>query len=258
MNRYTTETLIPLISTIKKHISEVSSGKLFFLTVSGSDLYGFPSANSDLDLRGAFIAHSNHFLGLHNCKTTINSVNPDYQIHELKKEIMLALKGNCNILEHLFSKPIYHIPEYITLKKLIADTLSKNGIYKSYRGMATFNYKKFILGGKQTYKKYLYVFRGLLAGRYFLETGKIEPNITKINSTYKFNLITKLVKSKKTGDATALIKNIDCGELEKLITHCYLKIDSAYEKSKLPETPSNKDLKTLNSYLLKLRKTMLT
>src|SRR5438132_10781934 len=45
-----------------------------FWTVSGSHLYGFPSVNSDVDLRGAFAAPPASLLGL----------NPPRETHEIR------------------------------------------------------------------------------------------------------------------------------------------------------------------------------
>jgi len=252
-----TEELIPIISNIKKRISEISAGRIIYLTISGAHLYGFPSFDSDIDFRGSFLAHTNNFIGLNKCRESITSINPDYQVHEIGKVIKLCIKGNCNILEHVLSKQIVSTPEYFKLKELIFDALAKRAIYNSYRGMATFNYKKFILGGKATYKKYLYVFRGLLAGRYFLETGMIEPDINKLNKVYKIDEVKKLIKAKREREEKAVVQDMDSGKLDELITLLYNKIDTAYENSKLQDIPSKHNIKKLNSFLIKLRKSLL-
>jgi len=249
-----TEELIPIISKIKKKVSEESAGKVIYLTISGAHLYGFPSYDSDIDIRGAYLADPSYFLGIHSCKDTITSIEPDVQLFELKKLINLAIKGNCNVLEHIFSSPIYKTPEYFKLKELVNNVLAKDGIYNSYRGMATFNYKKFILGGKATYKKYLYVFRSLLAGRYFLETGRIEPDLTKLNRVYKIKEISKLIKAKMDREEESIIKEINSGKLDELIHYCYNKLDNSYIKSSIPARPDKHDIKKLNSFLIRIRK----
>src|SRR5206468_8465370 len=54
--------------------SDVCSSDLLFWTVSGSHLYGFPSADSDVDLRGSFAAPVPSLLGL----------RPPTETHEIK------------------------------------------------------------------------------------------------------------------------------------------------------------------------------
>ncbi len=251
-----TEELIPIVSKIKSKVSEVA-GKVVYITVSGAHLYGFPSKDSDIDYRGSYIANPNMLLGLNTPTDCFVSVNPDYQMFELKKEIWLALKGNCNVLEHIFSEPFLISLQYFELKEMIRESLSKEGVYNSYRGMATFNYKKFILGGKVSSKKYLYVFRGLLAGRHFLETGIIQPNLTKLNSIYKIPELKKLIKAKTEGNETDIAQDIDSGKLDELIQKAFADLDKAYEKSKVQETPDKRDVEQLNSFLISERKKML-
>lgn len=252
-----TEQLIPIVSFIKNEVSKNYAGKVVYITISGAHLYGFPSKDSDIDFRGSFIANPNLFLGLNIPKMNFDCVSPyDISMMELAKEINLILAGNCNILEHVFSEPFYVTPEYMELKELVHNCLGKKGIYESYRGMATFNYKKFILGGKQSFKKYLYVFRGLMAGRFFLETWRIEPDINKLNAVYKFPEVKLLIKAKTDGNEDDYREIADSGKLDSLIQHCFQKIDESYQKCRIPETPDKKALTKMNSFLVQLRKTM--
>ncbi len=253
-----TEQLISVMSYIKNEVSKRYAGKVIYVTVSGAHLYGFLSKDSDVDFRGCFTANPNLFLGLNMPKMNFDCVNPyDISMMELAKEIKLILAGNCNILEHVFSTPFYTTPEFVEMRDIAYSCLGKKGAYNSYRGMATSNYKKFILGGKQSFKKYLYVFRGLMAGRYFLETGMIEPDINKLNAVYKFPEIKMLIKAKTEGNENGYKEISNSGKLEELIQYCFQKIDVAYEKSKIPETPDKKATSRMNSFLVKLRKDML-
>lgn len=174
------EKQIRIIAKLKNELS-MRSARLVSLMVSGSDLYGFSSEDSDVDLRGIFIYNTNALLGLYRPAETIelNVDNYDIVLHEIGKAIKLGMKGNSNALEHIFSPQIYTSPEFLELKELIV--LNKEGIYNSFKGLATHNYKKFIMTGrKKTIKKYLYIIRSLLAGIYVLEKGKIEPNLDKL------------------------------------------------------------------------------
>ena len=96
-----------------------------------------------------------------------------------------------------------------------------------------------------------------MAGRYVLETGKIEPNIESLNKVYKFPEVRELIKAKRMGEEEAFVKNLNSGKLEELVSLCYQKIDAAYIKSNLPETPTKKDENKLNSFLIKLRRSFI-
>ncbi len=155
-----------LISNLKNGVHS-RGGKLLNAYISGSHLYGWESKDSDIDIRGCYILRKENFLGLDKPKEVIEiktEDNKDIVLFEIGKLISLALKGNCNILEELNSPQFYKNADFINLKQLINNAFGKKGIYNSYRGLAEFNYKRFILRGKNTIKKYLYVFRGIDGG----------------------------------------------------------------------------------------------
>ena len=64
---------------------------LLFITISGAHLYGFPSPDSDFDLRGAHILPAREILGLLNKNDTIersglrDGVEIDFVTHDIQK-----------------------------------------------------------------------------------------------------------------------------------------------------------------------------
>jgi len=248
------EEQIKTVARIKKEINMRQNGTLLYLTISGSDLYGFPSPDSDVDYRGVYITDSNNILGLKGYKDVIE-LHPDIVLFEVKKEINLALAGNCNVLEHFNAPAIYKTPESMELSRLLNNALTKPGIYNSYRGMATFNYKKFILQGKKSYKKYLYVFRGLMAGIHALNTGRIQPDINELNQYFKIKEVAELIKFKQERAEEAEVEDLkNSGKLDSLIIQLYQRLDDSYPKSKIPTEQDPKDLRMINEFLLRIRK----
>lgn len=244
------------ISKIKERLSS-NHGKLIYLVVSGSDLYGFPSEDSDVDYRGAYLVGTNKLLGLKTPRDVIDILTDgnDIVLFEMKKEIQLAIKGNCNVLEHINAKPILSTAEFVRMKQLVNNAFGKNGIYNSYKGMATFNYKKFILQGRTTVKKYLYVFRGLMAGIHVLQTGVIEPDIERLNKYFKFKEVKDLIKLKREGIEKGVIPlDMDIGVIEARINDLFVKIDKAYAKSKIPERPSEDEIGEIDEFLKTIRR----
>jgi len=251
---------IQLISKLKENIHS-RGGTLLNAYVSGSHLYGWDSKDSDIDIRGCYVLRKENFLGLGKPREVIEIkddadvllFNTDIVLFEIKKLICLALQGNCNILEEINSKQFYKNADFVQLKQLINNAFGKKGIYNSYRGMATFNYKKFILCGRNTVKKYLYVFRGLMAGIYCLQTGLIKPNIEELNKHFKIKEVTKLLEIKKQGLENEPLKDLEEGILDERIKELFDKIDSAYLKCKMPEKPTDEEIETINKFLIKLR-----
>jgi predicted nucleotidyltransferase len=241
-----------------------SCAKLVHLVISGSDLYGFSSVDSDIDYRGAFFTHTPIVLGL---RITPDSFITNFtdqegrlvevELFEIKKLCGLLIKMNCNVLEHIFAPPLESTSEFLTLRELTRKMLAKKGTYDSYKGMATFNYKKFILTGKKkTVKKYLYVARALMAGIYFLENNTIQPNIVELGKYLKeYNIIDQLVGAKQDGyEESFLAADIPEKGIESSLNSLYERLDTAYTKCNLPELVSSEDYLKLNNFVVKTRK----
>src|SRR6185369_14541359 len=80
-----------------------------FVTVSGSHLYGFPSVDSDYDLRGSHLLPGEAFWGLDDpVETAEPKVETEVGLveivsHDLRKFARLLLKRNGYVLEQLTS-----------------------------------------------------------------------------------------------------------------------------------------------------------
>ncbi len=244
---------IKLVSKLKQRVA-MKNGKLLNAYISGSHLYGWESEDSDIDIRGCFILNKDEFLGLKNPMEVLEiKGEEDIVLFELKKLISLALKGNCNILEEINAPQFYKNADFVKLKQLINNAFGKRGIYNSYRGMAQSNYKGFILKGRNTIKKYLYVFRGLMAGIYCLQTGLIKPNIEELNKHFKIKEVTKLLDIKRKGLENEPLKDLEEGVLDEKIRNLFDKLDEAYLKCKMLEEPTKEEIEEVNKFLIKLR-----
>lgn len=248
---------LEVISKIKNELKTRRTGNLLNLSLSGSHTYGFPSADSDFDLRGIFVTDTVCFFKLRPVTETFEEVYGDYDVvlYELRKAINLILKGNGNLLENLAVEQITTSPEYVELKKLAEDSYSQR-TYEHYKGMAMHNYKKFILSDKEEYrdksiKKYLYVMRALMSGIYFLESGEIEPNITALNSRLGVPHVDELIELKVSSEKGTVPKDMR-PLIEKEIDGLYVRIDEALAKTDLPPEPTNED--AFEKFLLKTRR----
>jgi predicted nucleotidyltransferase len=119
---------------------------IIFACVSGSHAYGFATTESDIDVRGIWLANAEDFFELspptpNSKKSTIESHGEDIdvELQELNKFVHLALKNNPNILDALF------VPEpMILMKSAIYDELraampiilNRTKIFHAYRGYA--------------------------------------------------------------------------------------------------------------------------
>jgi hypothetical protein len=84
---------------------------LIFVTISGAHLYGFPSPDSDYDLRAVHVLPAREVVGLTTGQETIEvsgdrgGIELDLVSHDAKKFFELMLKKNGYVLEQLYFPP---------------------------------------------------------------------------------------------------------------------------------------------------------
>src|ERR1700733_6354090 len=82
---------------------------LVFATISGAHLYGFPSPDSDYDLRGAHVLPMREAVGLLPKRETFQlegmrgHIEMDLVTHDILKFFTMLLKRNGYVLEQLYS-----------------------------------------------------------------------------------------------------------------------------------------------------------
>src|SRR5947207_14612970 len=87
---------------------------MVFVTISGAHLYGFPSPDSDYDLRGVHVLPVREVVGLDPARETIErsgvreGLEIDLVTHDVKKFVGLLLRKNGYVLEPLYSPLAVH------------------------------------------------------------------------------------------------------------------------------------------------------
>jgi uncharacterized protein len=122
---------------------------LLFATVSGAHLYGFPSPDSDYDLRGMHILPLAEVIGLDRGPATIESthvrdgVEIDLVTHDIEKFFGLLLKKNGYVLEHIFSLLVVRAhPAFAELQDIARGCITKNHAHH-YFGFARTQWELF-------------------------------------------------------------------------------------------------------------------
>src|SRR5262249_54908427 len=97
-----------------------------FVTVSGAHLYGFPSADSDIDLRGCHLAPLEDLIGLHRpaktreIKAEHGGLEVELVSHEVGKYLRLLCRHNGYILEQIFSPLVVLGQEFLDCLRPLA------------------------------------------------------------------------------------------------------------------------------------------
>ncbi|MEU6824723.1 nucleotidyltransferase domain-containing protein [Streptomyces atriruber] len=150
---------------------------LLFATVSGAHLYGFPSRDSDVDLRGAHLLPVTDLVGLREPEETRSKmwdrdgVEMDLVTHDLRKFVRLMLRHNGYVLEQLLSPLVVHTTDaHAELVALAPDVLTSHHAHH-YRGFANTQWRLFEKNGEL--KPLLYTFRVLLTGIHLMRSGTV-------------------------------------------------------------------------------------
>ena len=105
---------------------------LLFVTISGAHLYGFPSPDSDYDLRGVHLLPLADVAGLRSGRETIEvsdvreGLEIDLVSHDARKFFGLLLKKNGYVLEQIFSPLVLQTtPEHEELKRIAAGCITR-------------------------------------------------------------------------------------------------------------------------------------
>ena len=232
---------------------------LLFATLSGAHLYGFPSPDSDYDLRGAHVLPLEKIVGLEvrdetvEASRVIEGLEMDIVSHDVRKFFGLLLKKNGYVLEQLYSPLVLHTtPEHSELKQIARGCLTRHHAHH-YFGFAETQWKLFLKESPKRAKPLLYVYRVLLTGIHLMRTGEVEANLVNLNEQFRLPYIPDLVARKLAGPETSRMMETDLpfheGEYRRLRTE----LQSAHESCQLPEAPAEASRAALNDLLVRLR-----
>ncbi len=140
---------------------------------SGSRAWGFPSKDSDYDVRFIYCREPEFYLSIDGSEESGVIERPiedsfDLSGWDIRKALTLFRKSNPPLLEWLQCPIIYreHSSFAGELRKLIPEFYSPAACFYHYQHMAEGNFREYLQGEVVWRKKYLYVLRPLLAMRW--------------------------------------------------------------------------------------------
>ncbi|MFD9906223.1 DNA polymerase beta superfamily protein [Streptomyces sp. NPDC059063] len=154
---------------------------LVFATVSGAHLYGFPSRDSDVDLRGVHLLPVAGLVGLREPEETRSrmwfrdGVEMDLVTHDLRKFARLMLRHNGYVLEQLLSPLVAHTTDVHAELVALAPAVLTSHHAHHYRGFAKTQWRLFEKNGEL--KPLLYTFRVLLTGIHLMRAGAVVAHL---------------------------------------------------------------------------------
>lgn len=231
--------------------------RLLFATISGAHLYGFPSPDSDYDLRGAHILPVAETVGLLPKRETIEvegmrgEIEMDLVTHDVLKFFNMLLKRNGYVLEQLYSPLIVQTnPWHAELKEIARGCITRHHSHH-YLGFAETQWGLFAKEDPPRVKPLLYVYRVLLTGIHLMRTGRVEANLISLNEEYRLPYIGELVERKVSGTEKGTLQtpemNFHRGEYLRLVAQ----LEALSTESQLPESPTCRE--ALNDLLVRVR-----
>jgi len=193
--------------------------RVLYACESGSRAWGFASQDSDYDVRFIYVHRQDWYLSVQERRDVFElplTRDLDVSGWELRKALRLLQKSNPPLLEWLRSPVVYRRdPAFVPDFKTLAEQFySPRRCFLHYLHMGYGNYRDYLQGREQvSLKKYLYVFRPLLACRWIEQGLGPVPMLFQqlvdhvLDTRWELHVreeLAALVTSKRSGDELAL------------------------------------------------------
>jgi uncharacterized protein len=246
----------PDLDAARRFLAALGPPGVLAVGVTGAHYYGFPSPDSDLDLKGVHVGDTGEVVSLRPPPDAIDylgvfeGMDIDYTSHELAVTLRLLLKGNGNILERILSPfQVIDTEAATELQALARGGVSKK-FFHHYRGFFVRKFQDWRAAEPRTVKGLLYAYRSALTGIHLLRTGECIGDVTRLAPIYGFERVEDLVALKRRSSersALGATEGYDA-DLERLETLLL----AAHSESPLP--PESPNAEALNGFLVRVRR----
>ena len=239
---------------ILKEITAHKKVKLLFACETGSRAWGFPSPDSDYDVRFIYMHERDWYLSLAQQKDTIEQMDGDLDITgwDLKKCLQLLKRSNAPLIERFQSPIVYFGDEHFKtgFLDLIKLYYSPTAVLFHHYSLAQKFWNE-LQGQKEIkLKSYFYLIRSLLSCNWIIQDNAVLPMdieglMTKIDSGRRDEL-RSLIKLKATVGEKYLHRADT--SLNEWIKDLFILLD----KSKDNLDVNNRDIQAMDHFLLKM------
>lgn len=240
----------------RRFVSRVAGDRdVLLVGLTGAHAYGFPSVDSDYDLKGVMLLPASEVLGLGAPDDTFDrmevfeGVEQDLTLHDARKAIQLLVRGNGNVLEHALTPvQLYDSPRAAQFRDLVRGAVSKRFIHH-YRGF--FHRKREEHASARRAKTLLYAYRVALTGAHLLRTGELEQDVCVNAAREGIDEVDALVGLKKARPEKATLEPDEDARLSKGLERALAALEEAAATSDLPEDAPN--VRELDAWLVDAR-----
>ena len=236
---------------------EAAKRRHLVVSLSGAHAYGFPSPDSDVDLKAIHVAPTATLVGLQRVASSasrmewIDGIEMDYSSNEIGAALGGVLKGNGNYLERVLGQAPMETSPWLEGLQPIARRAFSRRVHHHYHGFAMSQFKEFET--TPTVKKLLYVLRTSLTGTHLLRTGLLVVDVTELLDEYGYSAVRDLVTAKRRGE-NVLLDEASRMHWHQSVSRAFTMLDDARDASILPEEPPN--VSEIESWLLDVRRAL--
>jgi hypothetical protein len=224
--------------------------------LSGAHAYGFPSPDSDLDLKCIHIAPTADLVGLSPVVdppdriVIIDGVELDYGSNELAPVLRGVLKGNGNFLERILGDlALGGDPVLLEEARAVVRPVLCRNVARHYGGFAISQLRLF--EQRPTAKRALYVLRTAATGRHLLAHGELITDVARLGGFLPLE-IGELLTIKRRGESQELDGERVAFWRTKLVAAIEA-IDAAASTSMLPVDPPAEAVDAVDAWLRDVR-----
>ncbi|WP_223070246.1 nucleotidyltransferase domain-containing protein [Paenibacillus caui] len=168
------------ILSVLERIECEENVRILYACESGSRAWGFPSKDSDYDVRFLYVRPVDWYLSIFEKRDVIErpiSDMLDINGWDLRKALNLFRKSNPPLLEWLQSPIVYRENHAIAeqIRRISPFTFSPRSCMYHYLHMAKGNYREYLQGDRVKIKKYFYVLRPILACEWIEKYSTMPP-----------------------------------------------------------------------------------
>jgi len=241
------------IKTILTNIEQTKKVRILYACETGSRAWGFPSPDSDYDVRFIYRHERDWYLSLSQHKDTIEyMVDETWDVTgwDLRKSLLLLKKSNAALIERFQSPIVYSEAGNFKdeFKQLISTYYSPTAVFFHHYSLAKNFWGDLKDAGEVKLKSYFYLIRSLLSCNWIMHNKSVLPMhiedlMVLIDDDMK-NKLRELIQL-KAGVSEKYLHPVD-DALNKWIIELWELIDASKENLGVNKT----DMKQLNEFFL--------
>ena len=228
------------------------------VSISGAHAYGFPSTDSDVDVKCVHVEPTRMLVGLRerapaaSRMADVGGIEIDYTSNEIAQVLRGALKGDGNFLERVLGSMTFEAdPAHGELRGLLSAGLSRR-VRAHYAGFSEMQLRKAQVP-RPAVKSLLYVLRTALTGAHALLHAEIVTDVARLFPEHGFEDAAELVERKRMGERALLEE----GEAARWIARAEAArelLARAGETSRLPQEAPAEAVAGVEGWLQELRR----